>query len=91
MPSERKLTLETSNVAGRTTGSANTATAQFAALSGNDESTSAETSVEGAKRYADAILADSVAGLDADVSGNSTHVTVNVVEEDGVITDVNVE
>ena len=71
--------------------SANTATAQFAALSGNGSSTSAETSVEGAKRYADAKLDNVVGGLDADVSGNSTHVTVNVVEADGVITDVNVD
>ena len=38
--------------------SANTATAQLAALSGNDQSTSAETSVEGAKRYADAKISE---------------------------------
>lgn len=80
-----------SNRLGNGVTSANTATAQFAALSGNGSSTSAETSVEGAKRYADAILAGSVASLDADVSGNSTHVTVNVVEENGIITNVNVE
>ena len=70
--------------------SANTASAQFAALSGNSNSVSGDTSVEGAKRYADAILANSVAGLDADVSGNSAHVTVGVVEENGVITAVTV-
>jgi len=37
---------------------ANTATAQLAALSGNNESTSAETSVEGAKRYAEDLIAN---------------------------------
>ena len=35
-------------------------------------------------------LEDSIAGKDANVSGNSTHVTVNVVEQDGAITEVNV-
>jgi hypothetical protein len=81
---------ELSNRLGTGVTSDNTATAQFAALSGNGSSTSAETSVEGAKRYADAKLDDVVGGLDADVSGNSTHVTVGVVEEDGVITAVTV-
>ena len=70
--------------------SANTATAQFAALSGDTASTSADTSVEGAKRYADAILANSVAGLDADESGSTAHVTVGVLEVDGVISAVTV-
>ena len=68
----------------------NTATAQLAALSGNNLSTSADTSVEGAKRYADAKLADVVAGLDAVVSGESTHVNVEVSEVDGKITAVTV-
>jgi len=63
---------------------------EFAALSGNSSSVSGDTSIEGAKRYADAILANSVAGLDADVSGNSTHVTVGVEEVDGKITAVTV-
>ena len=35
-------------------------------------------------------LEDSIADKDANVSGNSTHVTVNVVEQDGAITEVNV-
>lgn len=68
----------------------NTATAQLAALSGTPGASSAETSVEGAKSYADAILADAVEGLDADVSGNSTHVTVGVEEVNGKITAVTV-
>ena len=83
---------ELSNRLGTGVTTANTATAQLIALSGNSSTdTSATTSVEGAKRYADAILANSVAGLDADESGSTAHITVNVVEEDGVITEVNVE
>lgn len=70
--------------------SANTAAAQLAALSGTNESLSGETSVEGAKRYADAKLAEVVADLDATVSGESTHVNVEVSEENGVITAVTV-
>lgn len=70
--------------------SANTATEQFAALSGNSESTSADTSVEGAKRYADAILDDVVGGLDADKSGSTEHITVGVLEVDGKISAVTV-
>jgi len=69
----------------------NTAAAQLAALSGNSSTdTSATTSVEGAKRYADAKLAEVVADLDATVSGESTHVNVEVSEENGVITAVTV-
>jgi len=81
---------ELSNRLGTGVTTANSATAQFAALSGDTNSVSGDTSVEGAKRYADAILSNSVESLDADVSGNSTHVTVGVVEEDGVITAVTV-
>lgn len=81
---------ELSNRLGTGVTTTNTATAQLIALSGDSNSVSGDTSVEGAKRYADAILANSVAGLDANVSGNSTHVTVGVVEEDGVITAVTV-
>lgn len=44
--------------------SANTATAQLEALSGNNESTSAQTSVEGAKRYADEKVRAAIDGLD---------------------------
>lgn len=61
--------------------SSNTVTTQLEALSGNNASTSAETSVEGAKRYAD----DLISGLDY----NDTAVTGSYVsavnEADGVI------
>lgn len=36
------------------------------------------------------LVTNAIEALDADVSGNSTHVTVNVVEEDGIITTVTV-
>jgi hypothetical protein len=65
--------------------SANTATAQLTALSGDSQSTSADTSVEGAKRYADAIVGDIVDGLDATVTGatSGNHVTISIEELDG--------
>lgn len=47
--------------------------------------------VSGIKDEIAAQLGDVVANLDADESGSTTHITVNVVEENGVITDVNVE
>lgn len=62
--------------------SANTATAQLAALSGNGQSTSAETSVEGAKRYAEAKI------LDLDYTGVTTGTGVyvtNVTQADGIV------
>lgn len=46
----------------------NTVTSQLQALSGNNESVSGDTSVEGAKRYAEAILHTAVDGLDAEKS-----------------------
>ena len=63
--------------------SANTATAQLAALSGNPStSTSAETSVEGAKRYADAkILELDYTGV---TTGTGVYVT-NVTQADGIV------
>lgn len=77
---------ELSNRIGTGVTTANTATAQLIALSGNSSSTSAETSVEGAKRYAEAIAGE----LNSDLSGSSTHMTVGVKEESGVITAVTV-
>lgn len=62
--------------------SANTATAQLEALSGNNESTSAQTSVEGAKRYADGLKnAMDYTGLTAD----ENKVVYNVTEADGIV------
>jgi hypothetical protein len=63
--------------------SANTATAQLAALSGNSSAdTSATTSVEGAKKYADALKE----GMDYTgvTTGDGVYVT-NVTETDGII------
>lgn len=62
--------------------SANTATAQLAALSGNTASTSAETSVEGAKRYADELKNQmDYTGV---TTGNGVYVT-NVTQSDGIV------
>ena len=70
-----------------------TATAQFAALKGTSASTSGETSVYGAKAYADAKVAsvsNQIANLDATVKGTSTHVDVTVAQLDGKVTGVTV-
>ena len=63
--------------------SANTATAQLAALSGNPStSTSAETSVEGAKRYADELKNQmDYSGV---TTGDGVYVT-NVTQADGIV------
>jgi hypothetical protein len=62
--------------------SANTVTAQLAALSGNGQSTSAETSVEGAKRYADELKNQmDYAGV---TTGTGVYVT-NVTQSDGIV------
>jgi len=84
---------ELSNRIGTGVTTVNTATAQLAALSGNSSTdTSATTSVEGAKRYADAKLSEAVADLDAEVSGETADgkVNVKVTEVDGKITAVDV-
>jgi hypothetical protein len=85
---------ELSNRLGTSVTTANTASAQLSALSGTSADASGVTSVYGAKAYAkdytDEKVAAVVDGLDADVSGNSTHVTVGVQEESGVITAVTV-
>jgi hypothetical protein len=85
---------ELSNRLGVNVTTANTASSQLSALSGTSADASGVTSVYGAKKYAqqyaDKKVTDVVAGLDADVSGNSTHVTVGVQEKDGIITAVTV-
>lgn len=62
--------------------SANTVTAQLAQLSGDTASTSADTSVEGAKRYTD----DKISTLDYTgvTTGTGVYVT-NVTEADGIV------
>lgn len=63
-------------------GASETVTAQLTALSGNNESTSAETSVEGAKRYADAKISDlDYTGV---TTGDGVYVT-NVTQADGIV------
>lgn len=65
--------------------SANTVTDQLEALSGDTASTSADTSVEGAKRYADEKVADAVADLDyTDTAVEGQYVSA-VDETNGVI------
>ena len=83
-----------SNRLGASVTTANTASAQLSALSGSSSDGSGVTSVWGAKAYAkdyaDEKVSQVVAGLDATVSGESSHVNVQVVEADGVITTVTV-
>lgn len=67
--------------------SANTATAQLTALSGNAQSTSAETSVAGAKKYADGLI-ESLDYTDAAVAGQYVS---QVTQADGKIAVVRVE
>ena len=82
---------ELSNRLGTGVTTANTATAQLAALSGDPATAqSGDTSVEGAKKYADAKLDDVVGDLDADESGSTEHITVGVLEVDGKISAVTV-
>ena len=65
--------------------SANTVTMQLTALSGNNQSTSAETSVEGAKRYADEKVRASLDALDASSVANENKVVSDVTQTDGKI------
>ena len=63
-------------------GASETVTAQLTALSGNGESTSAETSVEGAKRYADELKSQmDYSGV---TTGDGVYVT-NVTQADGIV------
>lgn len=63
-------------------GSSETVTAQLTALSGNNQSTSTDTSVEGAKRYADELKNQmEYTGV---TTGTGVYVT-NVTETDGII------
>lgn len=65
---------------------ANTVSDQLAALSGTPSDTSASTSVEGAKKYADEKIAQAVDGLDyTDTAVTGSYVSA-VDETDGVIT-----
>ena len=65
--------------------SANTATAQLTALSGNNSSTSAETSVEGAKRYADAVLDGALDALDYNLVSGASAAVVHINQTDGAV------
>jgi len=63
-------------------GASETVTAQLTALSGNGSSTSAETSVEGAKRYADELKSQmDYTGV---TTGTGVYVT-NVTQSDGIV------
>ena len=63
-------------------GASETVTAQLTALSGNGQSTSAETSVEGAKRYADELKNQmDYSGV---TTGTGVYVT-NVTQSDGIV------
>ena len=77
---------EIENTLGTGVTTANTVSDQLSALSGSTASTSADTSVEGAKKYADAKIAEAVDGLDYSgvTTGTGVYVT-NVTEENGVV------
>ena len=80
------LRTEINNKLGTGVTSANTATAQLAALSGSNADTSATTSVAGAKKYADQKISDAIIALDYTgvTTGTGVYVT-NVTEADGVV------
>jgi len=66
--------------------SANTVSKQLADLSGTTASTSADTSVEGAKKYADEKIAQAVGGLDYTDTAVTGNYVSKVDESNGVIT-----
>ena len=68
--------------------------AQLQTLSGTSASLSGDTSVNGAKKYTDAKIAEvtrTIGNLNATVSGESTHVDVTVEQTNGKITSVTVD
>ena len=83
---------ELSNRLGTGVTTANTATAQLAALVGTTADTKGSASIVGAKKYTDDKVATIIDGLDATVSGETADgkVNVKVTEENGVITAVDV-
>lgn len=76
---------EIMDILGDGVSTANTVTDQLEALSGDSASTSADTSVEGAKRYADEKVADAVADLDGTITADTGYYINKVDEVDGKI------
>lgn len=73
-------------------GESETVTAQLEQLSGDTASTSADTSVEGAKRYADAKVSEAIDGLEyTGVTTGDGKVIVNVTEADGIVSGATAE
>ena len=64
---------------------ANTVTLQLASLSGSNSDTSATTSVEGAKKYADAQIGTAISALDVSDSAVAGNYVSQVTETDGKI------
>lgn len=64
----------------------NTVTDQLAALSGNSESLSGDTSVEGAKKYADEQVRAALDKLDANSVANDNKVVSDVTQTNGKVT-----
>ena len=79
------LRTEINNKLGTGVTSANTATAQFEALSGTSSSSSGDTSVWGAKKYADQKISDAISSLDYSDSAVAGEYVSQVTEADGVI------
>ena len=65
---------------------ANTVTDQLAALSGNSESLSGDTSVEGAKKYADEQVRAALDALDANSVADDNKVVSDVTQANGKVT-----
>ena len=82
-----KLRQEINAKLGDGVSSSNTVTAQLTALSGNAQSTSADTSVAGAKAYADELIST----LDGGVTAETGSYVVSVSEVDGKISGTTVE
>lgn len=80
-----ELREEIENILGDGVSSGNTVSDQLAALSGDTGSTSAETSVEGAKKYADEKIAEALDALDYNLAKDGNKVVVSLNQTDGAI------
>lgn len=80
-----------SNRLGAGVTSAYTATAQFTDLKGSTTSNSGDTSIYGAKKYADVKIDEAVKGLNVDAIGKTGHVIATVSQADGKVSATTIE